>query len=98
MNSAKLTVSALFVAGFAVSIASIVLMAFAFFSESILGHGVSLAEPNRFVAFGELAACGYGMFFALYMLKTFFANEETASKAEAKEEPTGYAKNDGMYA
>ena len=113
MNGSKITAGAAFIAGFAISIASIVFMAFVFFNESILGHGVLYIEPNRYLAFGELAACGYGMFFAVFMLKTFLSSENedhrdgqakalsvangAVGKDEKTGEPDGYARNGRMY-
>jgi len=108
LNVGKLTAVAIFVMGFAVQMASLIFMGIVFFSESILGKGVMYVEPNRLLAFVELSVVGYGMAFAVYMLKAFFESNGPEDKAKAlsvkngaiganEQEPDGYARNDGMY-
>jgi hypothetical protein len=111
LKATKTFVVGLFISGFSISIASILFMANVFFHET-LGHGMLYYEPNRYIAFGELATCAYGLIFALFMLKTYIQASTEDGKVEAmhvhsvangatgknsKDEPDGYVRNDGVY-
>lgn len=63
--------------GCAISLGSIIFMAYVFYNESLLGRGVLYIEPNRPLAFGELLTCVFGFLIQGFITVSFVLGSGT---------------------